>query len=1401
MKLLLSSFLTILVAGTFVNITLAQETPGDLGTWQAARNMTAARASFPTSTLLNDGSVLVTGGGGASGAGYTLNSAELYSPSVDLWISIAGMSVAREAHAATLLNNGQVLVTGGTQYSPSLYYVETNTVELYDPTNRTWTTVGSMNAKRSFHTATLLKDGKVLVTGGHTVLFPHVLNSAEVYDPETKTWSPAGTMSVTRQHHTATLLKDGRVIVVGGMNKNHDSEGSTDIYDPVTGAWTAGSNLIERRYGHTATLLCDGRLLVASGANNTTGPSTSSDLYDPFTNTWSPSGVVSPSYFHVAILLSDGRVLIVGGLTGSGSSAGPRIYDPITGSWRNVPGMAQRRLPAASRMQDGRVLVLGGASNTSEIYAPSVGAAPCDPFATLSVDNVRPNTGGNNGTVTIRVSGESFLQGSTLKLVRDGQSEILSTQAVVNGTGDEMVGRVDLSGKPIGKWDVVVTNPEGQSVRIVEGFTIEQGRLPQVWVDIIGRTAFRNRAPYTFYITYGNSGNVDAYGVPLWIGGIPKDTTIKLGFEITNPASPGLEEVIWEEITPEIETDTEKILPLEVTLIPPGYVGTLVITLDTVAHLTDEPIELQAWINSPQFNELQLTIPDDQAPELDPNDCQSATIGFLGKKLFDALGDVTPGSRCIKIIFKKALELQKANLDKQLRLSGGEPTISSQVRNDMSIISDSSKAADCLIDILPLGKLLRFRDFLRIAKEVRGYLKLVANGLDISELGEKCAPYIGPGLDVKRLRVLSVGSFDPNDKVGRNGIGPSRYITSKEPLNYAIFFENKPDATAPAQEVIITDQLDLDAVDVNTFSLGRITFGEKSLTPPPHLSEFTQEVDLRPANNLIVKIAAKLDKTSGLVTLRFSCIDPTTGQVPEDALAGFLPPNRIAPEGEGSLLFTVMPKPGQSSGTVISNKAKIFFDTNEPIVTPEWFNTVDDTKPTSHLLPLASTQRTADFSVNWTGADDESGISSYTVYVSEDGGPYRVWKQQTADTEGVFPGHDGKTYSFFSIARDLVGNLEESKTNAESTTTVRINIIEADGQTLTMLDEADSQQIILTASSTYNTPLSYVITQPAHGHLTGTGTNFVYTPHVGFYGTDRFTFQAKDDNDVYSEPAIVNIIRPDTTPPSVTCASADGDWHSGDVSIICSASDNVSQLANANDRSFSLTTSVGAGTETANAATGSRDVCDSAGNCATAGPISGNKIDRKAPTITITAPSNGVYILNQSATANFTCQDAGSGVATCIGSATNGDNIHTVTVGSKTFMVAATDNVGNEATPQSVPYTVSFGINVLFDQTKAHKSGSTVPIKIQLVDALGQNVSSPILLVQAVSLIQIATTAAETINDAGNSNPDANFRFNSSIGGYIFNLKTTGLHTGTYRLGFTVGADRATHTVQFSVGQ
>jgi len=194
-------------------------------------------------------------------------------------------------------------------------------------------------------------------------------------------------------------------------------------------------------------------------------------------------------------------------------------------------------------------------------------------------------------------------------------------------------------------------------------------------------------------------------------------------------------------------------------------------------------------------------------------------------------------------------------------------------------------------------------------------------------------------------------------------------------------------------------------------------------------------------------------------------------------------------------------------------------------------------------------------------------------------------------------------------------------------------------------------------------------------------------------------------------------------------------------------------------------------------------------------------IDVTPPTITIMSPTNTIYLLNQSVLANYSCTDPDSPVATCVGTVANGSPIDTASVGTKTFTVNATDPSGNAST-QSVVYTVSNNICALYDQTKAAQSGSTVPIKVELCDASGADVSSSSVVVTATALTQISTGAPGAVEASGNSNPDNNFRFDSTLGtsgGYIYNLSIEGLTTGTYALSFTAANDPVVHMVQFQV--
>ena len=205
----------------------------------------------------------------------------------------------------------------------------------------------------------------------------------------------------------------------------------------------------------------------------------------------------------------------------------------------------------------------------------------------------------------------------------------------------------------------------------------------------------------------------------------------------------------------------------------------------------------------------------------------------------------------------------------------------------------------------------------------------------------------------------------------------------------------------------------------------------------------------------------------------------------------------------------------------------------------------------------------------------------------------------------------------------------------------------------------------------------------------------------------------------------------DTTPPAIVCEAADGAWHGDNVTLTCTATDSESKLANAADGSFTLATLVPSGVEDGNAATDTRLVCDKAGNCATAGPIGGNKIDRKNPTITLTSPLNGAtFELNQSVASSFSCADDGSGLVSCIGNVVGGSPIDTASSGVKAFIVTALDAAGNMSTA-SATYTVSTG--------PAHKRNPSISINNIPTGAQAGGSFTPAYLYDGDGVIHLAS--------------------------------------------------------------
>jgi hypothetical protein len=299
---------------------------------------------------------------------------------------IGSMSEPRGAHSAILLPNGKVLIVNGGQLDIDDLLIPIAWAELFDPSQQSFTQTGTPCRTREFHTATLLANGKVLVAGGNefdgypTWLAP--TETSELYDPTTGTFANTGSMSVGRTYHTATLLVDGRVLIVGGWTNNGsglstttESLASSEIYDPATETFSPGGNMSSPRAGHTATRLASGKVLIVGGQNDQ-GALATAELYDPQTNSFSKCGfMTAPRTGQTATLLPSGKVLVAGGASADAlfpGSIAPQVpllptaelYDPNTNSFVSTGSMHDGRIAhTATLLLDGTVLIAGGYRN------------------------------------------------------------------------------------------------------------------------------------------------------------------------------------------------------------------------------------------------------------------------------------------------------------------------------------------------------------------------------------------------------------------------------------------------------------------------------------------------------------------------------------------------------------------------------------------------------------------------------------------------------------------------------------------------------------------------------------------------------------------------------------------------------------------------------------------------------------------------------------------------------------------------------------------------------------------------------------------------------------------------------------------------------------------------------
>ena len=634
----------------------------------------------------------------------------------------------------------------------------------------------------------------------------------------------------------------------------------------------------------------------------------------------------------------------------------------------------------------------------------------------IGLDRIEPKESGNIGSVSINVFGGGFDKKSSFKLVKGTESILADTTQLI-GSGN-LLGIFNLDGKSKGEWDVVV-NIGSKNYTLEKAFLIKESQYKNPTIFTTGRGVHLGNTWHKQSVTIVNEGNIDLVNVPVFVA-ISNNPGIEfeyINFKfatnrywVENGKQAMVDTIqdtfilkdFFAEIEGEKTTSDAIVLPMILSRIPANSSATLHLRIKS-----KENYDLKAWTVGVQSNSFLKSASDETT-----NCVLSAASWGVTNIWADAISMIydVPFLDCVKttmsVVFNTGWRWYYAE----------EYTVTSFSKDVLAVF------LNCGSD-LP-----QFEAWKKT-------MQTASLGLTIAGVLIDMADCILMQNETYR-RINRVLSFDPNEMVGPAGYSDKNYVKKSNVFPYRILFENKKEATAPAHFVTITDTLDLKVFDVSKFSFGAFGWSDTIITPPGNdLNKFSMDIDLRPNMQLITRVSGKLDTIKGIIQWEFLSLNPETMEYEEDPFIGFLPPNKTSPEGEGFVSFSVGLKKELKTDDEIRNKASIVFDANDPIITNEYVNTIDEEVPQSRVLPLEATNKN-NFKVEWLGSDLGSGIKDYTIYVLEDDTIHYPWLVQTTETSAYFNGEVGHRYKFYSIAADHVGFTESSPAQYDAQTSI-----------------------------------------------------------------------------------------------------------------------------------------------------------------------------------------------------------------------------------------------------------------------------------------------------------------------------------------------------------------------------
>ena len=641
------------------------------------------------------------------------------------------------------------------------------------------------------------------------------------------------------------------------------------------------------------------------------------------------------------------------------------------------------------------------------------------------------------GITTLDIYGHGFFSTDSIHLTNG--SEIISpVQKLYLDSLSTWSATFDLTDVSTGNWDLEIISENNVIESAPEPLAIIDSQKEEVTINVITSNIIRAGRTVPFIVELTNPSNIDAHFVPINISLSGAPTVY---YDNIQPSSEIWEDIDWSVFEGEwnswddvpISFVTEdSITNEEFTQIP------LVFPYIKAGQTLTFELRISYGSTNPNFsyevtsmNSMAIPDKDDFLRSAGNHDCFYLVLETGADFFVDVVTpDFTQCSHPILSAYGSTLvQMSLSNFSQKPITMTGVATAGFEA------------VASCIIEIgsvTPAGKVL---------KGVKKILDILQGVQLFQEVYEEC---LAPNPPINGDGEI-VNSTTPEDKYGIVGAEQvenlpmnerRNFINSTDEFEYRIDYWNKEDATAPASEVFIRDTLD-ENLDLTTFNFTEIGFLRWKV-PLEGGHYFNVAVDMRPDENYIVNVEGTLNPFTREVYWVHRTFDAETLELPNDPFSGYLPPIDVEGYNLGWVNFSVQPEEGLPSGSIFQNQAHVNFDGVGPWGPAPpygpYTNTYDFDAPESNVLTLDLEYSDTTFLVSWTGNDgDGAGIAFYNVYVSEDNAPYELWQFRTKEESAAFIGQPGKSYRFYSLATDKVGNIEDAPSEADASTSVLTN--------------------------------------------------------------------------------------------------------------------------------------------------------------------------------------------------------------------------------------------------------------------------------------------------------------------------------------------------------------------------